>query len=99
MKKTILYSVIYAFSFLLIPTSFWHECNELHPSHKHDVPGETHFEKGDCFVCDFQIFPVENQNFSNFKFSKVKHFEFDVSFIEIDLISIESISLRGPPQV
>ncbi len=99
MKKTVLYLVIFAFSFLLIPNSFWHDCNELHPTHRHDTPGETHFEKGDCFVCDFQLFPLEIQNFCNFKFSKVKHFEFNANFIEIDLISLDLISLRGPPQV
>ncbi len=99
MKKLILYLVIFAFSFLLIPASFWHECNELHPTHKNDIPGETHIEKGDCFVCDFQIFPVENQNFFHFKFSKINHFQFTARYFEIDLIYLESISLRGPPQV
>ena len=99
MKKTILYSVIFAFSFLLIPTSFWHDCNELHPTHKHDIPGETHFEKGDCFVCDFQLFPIENHFFANLKFEKNSFRFFTANLIQIDLISVELNHLRGPPQV
>ncbi|MES2589426.1 MAG: hypothetical protein V4622_10630 [Bacteroidota bacterium] len=99
MKKIILLSVIFAFSFLLIPSSLWHECEDLHISHKKGVSDKAHFEKGDCFTCDFQLFPIESQSFTNFKFKKLKIQIQATKVLDFDVIPLFSKSLRGPPQV
>ncbi len=47
--------LLFAFSFLLIPVSYWHHCDEDFHQLKSENKHESQIDKGDCFICDFEF--------------------------------------------
>lgn len=96
-KKSLQIFLLLAFSFLLIPTSYWHHCEADHHIKLENGKQEVHVENGDCFICDFQF-----QTFESLAFYKTTVFNDYTSFVQksvsLALISSYSkLSLRGPP--
>lgn len=96
-KKSLQIFLILAFSFLLIPTSYWHHCEADHHIKLENGKQEVHVENGDCFICDFQF-----QAFESLAFHKTNSFKSYVAVkqeptIAISLTNYNKLRLRGPP--
>ena len=82
------------FFLALTPREWWHTCND---HQEIEQTGQTHFEKDNCFVCDFDLGEIASPIIFSFYFSS-----FDQTFhLEDQPFSFNStylgLTLRGPP--
>jgi hypothetical protein len=92
--------LVSALSFLLIPTDFWHTCEEGHQTEIHDNK-ELSFEEShpSCDICDFNLFQLNIQESFLPKFKKnysSLYVNQSVSSFQADLNTNFN---KGPPQI
>jgi hypothetical protein len=56
-RKIIYLSVLFSFSFLLIPKEYWHHCEE-HEQVINKQEKTYHEADNDCDICDFKLFQL-----------------------------------------
>ncbi len=94
LKKYISLFVLLGFFIAITPRSWWHDC---HDHNEIELSGKVHFEKDNCFACDFDLGEIETPFHYNFDFPVVNYayaiideeFSFNSSF--------QGFSHRGPP--
>jgi hypothetical protein len=96
-KRFVFHILLFAFSFLLIPTSYWHECEQDHETHKTSRTAEVKIKQAHCFVCDFHLFPIETTSPLTLKFSKNIFLPEAASCCPVESSGLFSENLRGPP--
>lgn len=84
-----------SFFVVLTPREIWHHCEDHHDI---ENSNDTHFEKGDCFVCDFGLGFIDQPHYFFFSFEKCS-FEKEVQFSVSNYLKKEfhHFSHRGPP--
>jgi hypothetical protein len=94
LRKYISVFVLFGFFVAITPRSWWHDC---HNHNDIELSGKVHFEKNNCFACDFELGEIETPINYYFDFPSVvsafalidEEFSFNSSFL--------GFSHRGPP--
>lgn len=98
-KKWWIFWVLASFTWLLLPRDAWHSCEPAHEAHHDHFPGEKYFEKGDCFICDFELYTSTIHKFQVFRFEHISHPEFkDLAESQLSAPLHQTLS-RGPPAI
>lgn len=90
--------LILSFSFLLAPKDLWHSCDEIHHSHQEEGnQDEFSQDETSCSICDFDLFQLDYENFTQLFFEKSEPTLICSHFTSFDLIEYNSALYRGPP--
>lgn len=98
-SKLWIFSLLFAFGFLLIPTSYWHNCTEKHTDASHLETDGVNAEEAACFICDFELFPAELYQPLQLKFKNVNPLVLNEQIQGIYASTPTNHYERGPPQI
>jgi hypothetical protein len=92
--------LIFSFGFLLSPKDLWHSCDEIHHSHQEERNHDefSNFESS-CSICDFDLFQLDYENFTQLFFEKSEGSVTSSHFTSLDLIPSSRSLYRGPPVI
>jgi len=98
-KKILAYALLLSFFVVWTPRSLWHDCGNTHETSRQHDPREVHFEKGHCFVCDFDLCTADLPMGMAFRFAPPVFTEEVVLFPAHASRAVEQVQLRGPPAI
>lgn len=96
-SRFLVYSLLLSFGFLLIPRVYWHDCTEKHADLKHNGKSIAHFDKGACFICDFQLYPADISQKLELAFQKTSLPVTQERAVSLYQSQLLHQSNRGPP--
>lgn len=96
-KRFVFRLLLAAFGFLLVPTSYWHACEQDHTEHSDQSSIDQ--QHASCSICDFDLFQLDAPEWKQLRFEKT----------QLPLYAGEAVKLRpstpiscfnkGPPAV
>ncbi len=102
-KQVLLYAVLSAVALLQIPRAVLHDHDhgQDHDCNAHDteVPQFDLNEDGDCYFCDFQLYPFTVSEPLEFYVNGVFGFDKPVNSLSFILVPSRTEDHRGPPSV
>lgn len=98
-KKLLAYALLLSFFVVWTPRDLWHDCDNTHESSRQHDPQEVHFEKGHCFVCDFDLYTADMPVWLDFRFAAPVYAAETILFPAHASRSVEHTQLRGPPAI
>lgn len=95
LKKFVFRVILFAFGFILIPTDYWHAC-EQHQQHTDQSCIDTQHDS--CSICDFDLFQLDAAPFFREISPQEQLLAFQSGPVQ-DCVSISpSYCNKGPPQ-
>lgn len=98
LKRRISLILLLCFSLFLIPTRYWHECQDNHVKNVISKKSVAEIEHDDCFICDFHFYTSDITKPFELTFEKVTTptlFKIETS---LSRVSILEQNQRGPPK-
>lgn len=98
-RLIITYCLLIAFAIVLTPKNLIHHHEDAEHVKEHHNDGKNHLElKNKCNVCDFILQPANKAIRFQFDFPKVSQYVAATTVLTSnDLISTNTLKLRGPP--
>jgi hypothetical protein len=94
LKLIIAYTLLASFFVLLTPRKIWHDCDH----HKVIDSSEIHFDKDECYACDFSLSVVSQPQVFTYYFIKAYFTKFDLTLSSLYFKKkFEHFPHRGPP--
>ncbi len=95
-RKYISLFILLGFFIAITPRFWWHDC---HDHNEVELSGKVHFEKDNCFACDFDLGEIETPFQLNFNFSASSSLYDIVDEAFSFNSSLKGFALRGPPSL
>lgn len=95
-SKLIFKILLVCFSFLLIPSSYWHECEDTHKNLKVGINAFDN-DHEDCSICDFKLFQLDNPYTFELSFTKIKFLDDNTTLLFLKETNLDLNFNKGPP--
>lgn len=95
-SKLIFKILLICFSFLLIPSSYWHNCEETHKNLKVGINAFDN-DHEDCSICDFKLFQLDNPPSFKLSFTKINFAKVNSNTLSLAEKNLDLNFNKGPP--